>query len=385
MFKPAPKSKRLDYQALRSFRSDPAKFITETINDYVNCAPTNWSVPFQHPFFSAPVAIAFGDGDSQDFLDIKRRYPWTLTPRECLDKPPAVQISTVIGGLKSGVRMPAREFMPVITEKGEITWPKGEPPLPPWPAKTAPQMATNNQGPMPLNKPSEHVTCISIGFPIHPDILKAETSYPLGNSPEHKVHSLFGAHVGFIRDASLYLNSILEMFGYKATAPTFTPWGQESMMDFQYEGNTSRDTISPCAERQWAVASGLGTFGLPDMIITEKGMAVILTTIMCSAQIPPSPKPTKEYCLYYRNGSCKKCISRCPGQAISEKGRLAARCDGGAAAAAIYNLAFLKDRMTKELGDYADVSIMPLGKPSMAFTACGRCYTGVPCSTEIPS
>jgi hypothetical protein len=394
---------RLNYQALSSFKSDPGKFITESVNDYVNSAPTNWSIPFQHQFFASPVVIAFGDGDSQDFLDIKRKYPWTLTPRECLEKPPAVKVSTVTGSPKSNVDMPGRDYMPVITEKGEITWPKGEPPLPPWQAKGAVPIskppaigssygkASDNPGPIPPNaKPLEHVTCISIGFPIHPDTLKAENSYPWGNSPDHKVHSLFGAHLGFIGDASLFIVNLLQMFGYRAIAPTFTTWGQEFMMDFQYEGTTSRDTISPCPERQWAFAAGLGTWGLPDMIITEKGMAVLLTTIMTSARIPPSTKPTKEHCLYYRDRSCNKCISRCPGQAISVNGRLAAKCDAGAAAAVNYNLKYLKDRMINELGDYANMSgnIMYGGsgmeRPAIGFPSCGRCYSGVPCATQIP-
>ena len=194
---------RLNYQALSSFHADPAKFITDIINNYIDRAPTNWSIPFQHQFFAAPVAIAFGDGDSLDFLDIKRRYPWTLTPRECLEKPPAIQIASVNGISKSNIDMPGRAHMPVITEKGEITWPKGEPPLPPWKAptilksSTSPQIGnsygktSDNQGPMPpFAKPLEHVTCISIGFPIHPETLKAETSYPWGNSPDHKVHGL---------------------------------------------------------------------------------------------------------------------------------------------------------------------------------------------------
>ncbi|MGD0781060.1 MAG: hypothetical protein ABR954_09855 [Dehalococcoidales bacterium] len=165
-------------------------------------------------------------------------------------------------------------------------------------------------------------------------------------------------------------------------------------MDFQYEGPTSRQSISPCCEREWAVAAGLGTYGLTDMVITEKGMAVILTTIMTSAKIPPSPKPAKEYCLFYRDGSCMKCIPRCPGQAISTKinpaGRLAAKCNAGGVAAAAYNNNYLKDRMVKELGDYANISgniiwgSSGLGMPILSFAACGRCYTDVPCATDIP-
>jgi hypothetical protein len=385
---------RLDYGALRSFQTDPARFLTILINKYLKSAPTNWSVPFQHPFYAEPVAIAFGDGDSPAFQNIKNKYPWSLTPRECLERPPAVQVSTVNGNPKSNVEMPGRPFAPVITKNGKKSWPKGEPPLPPWKASTAGNSYEDKSYKKPSFKPIEYVTCISIGLPIHPDTLKAEASYPWGNSPDLKIHSLWGSHLGFVADLSFYVVNILQMFGYLAIAPSFTTWGQEFMMDFQYEGVTSRDTVSPCPEREWAVAAGLGTYGLPDMIISERGMAIILTAVMTSAQIQPSPKPNKEYCLYYRNGSCRKCIERCPGEAISittnPPGRLAAKCVAGGVAQVDYNLTYLKDRMIRELGDYADMSGnivwggSGLRKPILGFPACGRCYTDVPCSTSIP-
>jgi hypothetical protein len=397
------KYSHLDYGAWREFQADPAGFLTAAVNKYIINAPTNWSLPFNHPFYDVPVAIAFGDGDSPVFLDIKKQYPWTLTPRECLEKTPKVQVSTVDGTPKSKVDIPGRSHLPVITVNGEITWPKGEPPLPPWPAQTEsagpPSGGVGNSyGGTPAvkaaPKPPEYVTCISIGVPIHPGTLKAEASYPWGNSPDLKMHSLWGSHLGSVADITSYVVNLLQMFGYIAIAPTFTAWGHEFLMDFQYEGPTSRYTISPCPEREWAVAAGLGTYGLSDMIITSRGMAVILTTIMTSLKIPPSAKPTQEYCLYYRNGSCKKCIPRCPGQAISvamdPPGRLAAKCDAGAVAASVYNLTYLKDRMVKELGDYSQVYGNLIwggggpGRPVLSFSACGRCYTDVPCATGIP-
>jgi hypothetical protein len=396
---------RLGYGSITSFQKDPSQFLTDLINRYLDTAATNWAVPFQHQFFSAPVAIAFGDGDSQAFMNIKKKYPWTLTPRECLEKPPAVQVSTVNGIPKSKIESPARDHLPVITESGKITWPKGEPPLPPWQAKSTPpgsvlsglkdgygeaSAARNTQ----TQNQIDSVTCISIGLPIHKTTLKSEASYPWGNSPELKVNSLIGSHLGFIADVSFYVVNVLQMLGYRAIAPTFTNWGQEFLMDYQYEGATSRATISPSPEREWAVAAGLGTYGLPDMIISERGMAINLTTVITSAKFPPTPKPDKEYCLFYRDGSCKECIKRCPGQAISATisppGRLAAKCHGGGLAAANYNITYLKEKMIKELGDYVNISGNLMfggsgpGKSVLGFPACGRCYTGVPCATGIP-
>jgi hypothetical protein len=86
-------TKGLTYGAIKEFQADPAIILTNVTNDYINIAATNWSVPFQHPYFSSPVAIAFGDGDSQSFQEINRKFPWTVTPRECLENPPAVKLN----------------------------------------------------------------------------------------------------------------------------------------------------------------------------------------------------------------------------------------------------------------------------------------------------
>jgi hypothetical protein len=404
-----PARKGIDFTL---WKSDTAKFITDAVNDYVDVAPTNWSKPFNHPFFTTPAVIAFGDGDAEDYLNIKKVWPWTLTPRECLEKQPGLTVGPVDGApqQRSMIQMPGGHSPThaVITRDGKTTYPNGEPPLPPWPP--AP---TSGQGPAGLPSRGGHspgVTCISIGLPIHPETLKAETSYPIGNSPEFKAMSLWGAHTGFIGDLSYYLVNLLQSLGVAAIAPTFTDWGHEMMMDFQYEGPTSRYSISPAAERAWAVAAGLGTYGLHDMVISRKGTAIIITTIMTSARVPPTPKPTIEYCLWYRNGSCGKCVGRCPGQAIYTKlppnpafpegapfpngpvptdGRLAAKCDAGSFAASEYNQTYLRDRMLKETGDYAATycSIIfgsTVGLPFLSFPACGRCYTDVPCATGIP-
>jgi hypothetical protein len=382
---------RFEYAAFEAFRKNPAEFLTDAINNYVLTAPTNWSPPFNHPFFSAPVAIAFGDGDSEEFLEIKRKYPWTVTPRRALESPPRISVETITGAPPSRVVMPGVAHSSLITGDGRITWPDGRPSPPPWP-----ELAGGGEmsAAPPFSGPPEHVTCISIGLPIHPDTLAAEVSYPWGNSPDHKVHSLWGAHLGFTHDITNYVVKTLQMFGCLALSPYHTTWGSEFTMDFQYEGATSRQPISACPEREWAYAAGLGTFGLTDMIISERGMAVIITTVMTSAVIPPSPKPATEYCLFFRDGSCTECVGRCPGQAISAEldppGRLSAQCEAGARAGVRYNEAHLMDRMLKELGDYAGMGAnlswegAGMGMPILRFPACGRCYTDVPCATGIP-
>jgi hypothetical protein len=411
---------RLDYRAIKEFEADPARFLIDAINGHVASATTNWAIPFSHPYYDTPVAIAFGDGDSGAFQDIKKRQPWTLTPRECLENPPAVHVSTPNGIPKSKVDIPSRNHVPLISKDGEIAWTTGEPPLPPWkpverggpgsrsignsygsgnPAgdgtpTTGHTSLPASIGKLSAQKPIDYVTCISIGLPLHPETLRVEASYPWGNSPEMKLHSLSGSHVGCAADVTAFIVNLLQMFGYVTIAPTFTAWGQEFLLDFQYEGPTSRQSISPCCEREWAVAAGLGTYGLPDMVITQRGMAVILTTIMTSAKIPPSTGPSQEYCLFYRSGSCMKCVPRCPGQAISSEmsppGRLAAKCDAGGVAAMNYNNTYLKDRMVRELGDYANVSGniifggSGIRRPILSFPACGRCYTDVPCATGVP-
>ncbi|MPM94049.1 hypothetical protein SDC9_141191 [bioreactor metagenome] len=103
-----------------------------------------------------------------------------------------------------------------------------------------------------------------------------------------------------------------------------------------------------------AYAAGLGTFGVHQMLITKAGCAGRFGTILISAEIPPTPRPTEEFCRYKKGEKCLVCVDRCPAGAVTIKGLNKEKC-----------LRLLQEN-TKAF-------------PELNQPACGKCATG-PCA-----
>jgi ferredoxin len=155
--------------------------------------------------------------------------------------------------------------------------------------------------------------------------------------------------------------SFLEDLGHVTVAPAILP-------TFQFIQDEKIGWASPWSERHIAYACGLGTFSLNDGLITPKGMAARIGSVVTLLKLAPSEKKYrhhKENCLQVRNEKCGKCIPRCPAGAITEKGHDKDRCQE------YINSELLK---AKRL-EYGLQNPPP---------SCGLCQTGVPCEFEIP-
>ncbi len=122
---------------------------------------------------------------------------------------------------------------------------------------------------------------------------------------------------------------------------------------------------SSWSERHAAHAAGLGTFGLCDGLITAKGKAMRTGSIVAHLAVEPTPRPYaghQAYCLFYAEGTCGKCIERCPAGAISRSGHDKEKCRQHLAASADYV------KSTYGFEGYG----------------CGLCQVGVPCEARIP-
>lgn len=75
-----------------------------------------------------------------------------------------------------------------------------------------------------------------------------------------------------------------------------------------------------------AYAAGLGTFGVHHMLITKAGCAGRFGTIVISATISPTPRPTEEFCRYRKGEKCLVCVDRCPAGALTAKGLDKEKC-----------------------------------------------------------
>jgi epoxyqueuosine reductase len=154
--------------------------------------------------------------------------------------------------------------------------------------------------------------------------------------------------------------AFLESHGYRAIAPVLSPLFRQLE---QANGPTST-----WSERHVAFAAGLGTFSLSDGLITARGIAHRVGSVVSSAPFEPTPRPYqdyREYCRFARDGSCMKCAKRCPAGAITVQGHDKNRCN-----------AYMNEGLKSWIGSP--------GYLGTAYVACGLCQTGVPCEHKIP-
>jgi epoxyqueuosine reductase len=183
---------------------------------------------------------------------------------------------------------------------------------------------------------------------------RKETAYP----SERWIRS---KHFGVAFGAKLcaYMVETLNNAGYEAVAPMLTP--------FYSVGMSKRYGLaSSWSERHAAYVSGLGTFGLCDGLITERGKAMQCFSVIARVPIPPTPRPYTDhhaYCLSYARGTCGLCIKRCPAGAISERGHDKERCKEYC-----FGVGQPYARSHYGIDDYG----------------CGLCQTGVPCESRNP-
>jgi epoxyqueuosine reductase QueG len=184
---------------------------------------------------------------------------------------------------------------------------------------------------------------------------RKETFYP---SERWARARIFGEQVN--EKLRKHLVAALESKGYQAVAPSLTS-------QFSIRISPKYGFASTWSERHAAFASGLGTFGLCDGLITPVGKAIRTGSVVARIQVPPTLRPYTdhhEYCLFFTEGTCKKCISRCPVGAITEEGKDKPIC---------YRHLFpvTKDYVASEYG--------------FDGYGCGLCQTGVPCESKIPA
>ncbi|BEQ13416.1 hypothetical protein [Desulfoferula mesophila] len=150
----------------------------------------------------------------------------------------------------------------------------------------------------------------------------------------------------------------LSQAGHDAVAPVLLPgWARVESQRFVYASSWS--------ERHAAYAAGLGTFGLCDGLITARGKAIRAGSVVARIKVPTKPRPYSDhhaYCLFYAEGTCGKCIDRCPVRALSPAGHDKVKCRE--------HLLVSRKYVPEHYG--------------FAGYGCGLCQVGVPCESGIP-
>jgi epoxyqueuosine reductase len=297
---------KIDKRTKERFDANPERFIEKAIKKFVKTSPLNRLESFGgEPIFDQPL-VGFADSDDPLFAEYKKVvHELHLSPREML----TLHLTETL---------------------------KDE----------APQLAD--------------VSVVSFILPINRKTLQA-------NAREKEGPSLRWNHTrwkgqDFITGLSTYLVSLLEAMGTHALAPEISPYFKILQVSDGFTSNWS--------QRHIAYAAGLGTFSLNEGFITSKGLAMRCGSVAVGIKLKPSDRPYENHlanCLFYAAGKCGKCILRCPGGAISEKGHDKLKC---------FEVLFVKQKPWAE-GAYGSGYIG-------GYAGCGLCQTGVPCESRIP-
>jgi epoxyqueuosine reductase QueG len=167
---------------------------------------------------------------------------------------------------------------------------------------------------------------------------------------------LFGEQ--FNKSLQAHIVRVLLTNGHFAVAPEL----EESL--FRIFVDERVGWTSCWSQRHVAFSAGLGSFGLSDGLITAVGKAHRVGSVVVDRAFA-SPRRTKDIhrdCLSFRGLSCRKCMKRCPADAISEAGHDKARCSEFVLA----QIPMINERY------------------GINIYACGLCQTSVPCEARIP-
>lgn len=161
-----------------------------------------------------------------------------------------------------------------------------------------------------------------------------------------------------------FLNTYIEQLhhqlteaGIRACVPSLDKRFKTRREPLSEKGRDDFHVNSSWSERHAAYACCLGTFGLSRGLITEKGMAGRIISIIIDAEFEPDERiytGIYDFCI-----RCGVCAVKCPAGAISmESGKNNAMCD--------HYLTKSKEQYSPRYG-------------------CGKCQVGVPCEFGLPA
>jgi epoxyqueuosine reductase QueG len=158
------------------------------------------------------------------------------------------------------------------------------------------------------------------------------------------------------------LAELLTEAGHAAAAPFLLP-------DCSVEQRPKVGLAANWSERHVAFVAGLGTFSISGGLITDRGIAHRLGSVVTSLELEPTPRPYGDdpfaWCLRSARGTCGVCIERCPAGSIGESVH---EREKGACAAHTGRVG----RECREEFGWEGIY------------GCGLCQTDVPCESTNP-
>lgn len=216
-----------------------------------------------------------------------------------------------------------------------------------------------------------HLRIISIIFPYSEVIREASKNATVIPSDEYCVGRNQADR--FMDDILKKTVKFLENNGFQATT---------GMLSDVFTIKTGRKIYSNWSERHYAFAAGLGTFSLHEGFITDIGCNVRISSIITDAPFEVTQRKSDEpygNCLFYSKGTCKKCVEKCPGIALSEEGHDKFKC-------AEYGR-FVRESVIERLSKYIEPKWTRFNgvlRKRLPPVGCGFCQFDVPCMDKNP-
>ncbi|MDW7651467.1 MAG: epoxyqueuosine reductase [Bacillota bacterium] len=202
---------------------------------------------------------------------------------------------------------------------------------------------------LPTDFISDAKSVIAFFLPFHTDIVASNIG-GIESSREWDIANIETNNL--IVDISRFIFLYLQKKGYTSTIlpPTYN-----------YD---EKKLISDWSHRHVGYIAGIGTFGIHNMFITERGCCGRMGSIITNLPLEPTKRSTAENCLYKYNGSCKKCVNNCVASAIYLEG----------------GHPVLDKKLCYEQIYNHNIPQYPIGIGD----ACGKCMCNTPCSRVNP-
>ncbi len=139
-----------------------------------------------------------------------------------------------------------------------------------------------------------------------------------------------------------------------------TKWGADSAVLPPTHNFDAELLVSDWSHKHVAYIAGLGKFGLHHLLITKKGCCGRLGSLVTTAKLEKTERPSGEFCLYKHDKSCKMCVEKCEFSALNLDSFNKHKC---------HEICIQNDKFYSDLGE-TDV--------------CGKCICVVPCSFTNP-